>query len=159
MFSFFRWNAQAQIPPRDSFTQKYRFAFGKQLASHAACACPARGLLSVCPVQEGCACVLGTGLAGAGAVQLGCCGSLLSTRSRSARPGAGGATSAGALNALPAQRPSPCSCCPAQVPSIEEFIPTQECIFLCCSSFICKSLLSVPAGAVMSTFCSCWVSQ
>lgn len=44
------------------------------------------GLLSVCPVQEGCVCVLGAGLAGAGAVQLGCCGSLLSARSRSARP-------------------------------------------------------------------------
>lgn len=32
MFSFVRWNAQAQIPPKDSFTQKYRFAFGKWLA-------------------------------------------------------------------------------------------------------------------------------
>lgn len=31
MFPFFRWNAQAQIPPKGSFIQKYRFAFGEWL--------------------------------------------------------------------------------------------------------------------------------
>lgn len=44
MFSFFSWNAQAQIPPRGSFTQKCRFAFGEWLAFRGSDACPARGL-------------------------------------------------------------------------------------------------------------------
>lgn len=35
MFSFFSWNAQAQIPPRGSFTQKCRFVFGEWLAVRA----------------------------------------------------------------------------------------------------------------------------
>lgn len=51
MFSFFRWNAQAQIPPKDSFIQKYRFAFGKRLTLKAFCAYPACGLLPMCLVK------------------------------------------------------------------------------------------------------------
>lgn len=35
MFSFFSWNAQAQIPPRGSSIQKCRFAFGEWLAFRA----------------------------------------------------------------------------------------------------------------------------
>lgn len=45
MFSCFSWNAQAQIPPRGSFIQKCRFAFGEWLAFRGSDACPARALL------------------------------------------------------------------------------------------------------------------
>lgn len=39
MFSFFSWNAPAQVPPRGSFIQKCRFAFGEWLAFRGSDAC------------------------------------------------------------------------------------------------------------------------
>lgn len=96
MFSCFSWNALAQIPPRGSFIQKCRFAFGEWLALRQwcmSCSCSAAGCCTNTAFAPGT--VLGWGQsAGALGKQHSACGYCwfwLSWHSHSAALGWGGA--------------------------------------------------------------------